>query len=107
MAASLIARSLTVVRGPLVVLDAVDLTLVDLKTGEPVEMPSTYDEATTRAAANYPGGTSRQRFYRALLRRVMEEVGFVANPREWWHVDHREWNSYPILNVPFDRIGNP
>ena len=86
---------------------AVDLTLVDLKTGEPVEMPSTYDEATTRAAANYPGGTARQRFHRALLRRAMEEVGFVANPREWWHFDHREWNSYPILNIPFERIGNP
>ena len=38
---------------------AVDLTLFDLATGQPVEMPSTYDESTDRAYADYPGGTSR------------------------------------------------
>jgi D-alanyl-D-alanine dipeptidase len=33
---------------------AVDLTLYDLATGRPVEMPSTYDESTDRAYADYP-----------------------------------------------------
>ena len=39
---------------------AVDLTLYDLKTGRAVEMPSTYDESTTRAYAFYPGGTDAE-----------------------------------------------
>jgi D-alanyl-D-alanine dipeptidase len=84
---------------------AVDLTLYDLATGRPVEMPSTYDESTDRAYADYPGGTTRQRWHRALLRRAMEAEGFRVNVHEWWHFDHSTWRSYAITNVPFDRIG--
>jgi D-alanyl-D-alanine dipeptidase len=83
---------------------AVDLTLYELATGTPVEMPSTYDEATVRAISDYPGGTSRQRWHRALLRRVLEGQGFIANPSEWWHFDFRDWERYPIMNTPFEEI---
>ncbi len=83
---------------------AVDLTLYDLATGVPVEMPSTYDEATPRALSDYPGGTSRQRWHRALLRRALEAEGFTVNPSEWWHFDFRNWQRYQILNIPFDDI---
>jgi D-alanyl-D-alanine dipeptidase len=83
---------------------AVDLTLYDLATGMPVEMPSTYDEATPRALSDYPGGTSRQRWHRALLRRVLEAEGFTVNPTEWWHFDFRDWQRYQILNIPFEDI---
>ena len=83
---------------------AVDLTLYDLNTGKPVEMVSTYDESTERAYAEYPGGTSRQRWYRELLRQAMEAQGFTVNPQEWWHFDHEDWRSYRIGNVPFGKI---
>ena len=83
---------------------AVDLTLYALATGEPVDMPSTYDESTDRAYADYPGGTSRQRFHRAVLRRAMEAEGFRANPNVWWHFDHATWRSYAIGNQPFDKL---
>jgi D-alanyl-D-alanine dipeptidase len=83
---------------------AIDLSLYELATGKPVEMPSTYDESTDRAYADYPGGTTRQRWHRALLRRAMEAEGFRVNVHEWWHFDHSTWRSYAITNVPFDRI---
>ena len=83
---------------------AVDITLYELATGKPVEMPSTYDEATPRAIADFPGGTSRQRWHRALLRRVLEAEGFMANPSEWWHFDYRDWQRYPILNRTFEDL---
>jgi D-alanyl-D-alanine dipeptidase len=83
---------------------AVDITLYELATGRPVEMPSTYDEATPRAVADFPGGTSRQRWHRALLRRVLEAEGFMANPSEWWHFDYRDWQRYPILNRTFEEL---
>jgi len=83
---------------------AVDLTLYELATGAPVEMPSTYDEATPRAAADFPGGTSRQRWHRALLRCVLEAEGFVANPSEWWHFDYRDWQRYQIQNRTFEEL---
>lgn len=83
---------------------AVDLTLYDLKTGKPIEMVSTYDESTDRAYADYPGGTSLQRWHRALLRSTMEAEGFSANPQEWWHFDYKDWRDYPIMNVTFEKI---
>jgi len=83
---------------------AVDLTLYDLKTGRPIEMPSTYDESTGRAHANYPGGTSLQRWHRALLRDAMVSEGFVINSLEWWHFDYGSWRDYGIGNVTFDKL---
>jgi len=84
---------------------AVDLTLYDLKTGKPVQMVSTYDETTDRAFADYPGGTSLQRWYRHLLRQAMESEGFTVYPAEWWHFDYKDWRSYPVMNVRFENIG--
>jgi D-alanyl-D-alanine dipeptidase len=86
---------------------AVDLTLYELATGAPVEMPSTYDEATPRALSDFPGGTARQRWHRALLRRVLEAEGFTVNPSEWWHFDFRDWQRYQILNTPFEELSAP
>jgi D-alanyl-D-alanine dipeptidase len=83
---------------------AVDLTLFDLSTGQPVDMPSTYDESTGRAYADYPGGTSLQHWYRALLRNAMVGEGFIVNPTEWWHFDYKSWHDYSLGNVAFDKI---
>ena len=86
---------------------AVDVTLYDLVQRQVVEMPSTYDETSGRANASYPGGTSMQRWHRALLRRVLEHEGFVVNPLEWWHFDYKDWKTYAIGNKPFDQITPP
>lgn len=83
---------------------AVDLTLFDLAAGKVVEMPSRYDEFSARAAPDYPGGTSRQRWLRALLRREMQAQGFEVYPQEWWHFDHEGWRDYAIENRTFDRL---
>jgi len=84
---------------------AVDLTLVDLKTGRAVEMPSLYDEMSPRAYADYAGGTARQRELRGLLRRAMEAEGFTVLPEEWWHFDYRDWQSYAVQNAAFEDLG--
>ena len=84
---------------------AVDLSLYDLLTGEPVEMPGSYDEFSPRSYADYPGGTARQRWHRDLLRQVMEAEGFTVNPGEWWHFDYRDWGEYVIQNEIFGEIG--
>jgi D-alanyl-D-alanine dipeptidase len=84
---------------------AVDLSLYDLKTGKEVEMPSGYDEMTTRAYADYSGGTPDERARRALLRRAMVNQHFQVNPTEWWHFDYVDWKQYPILNMKFEDLG--
>ncbi len=84
---------------------AVDLTLYDLKTGQPVEMTGGYDEMSPRSFPNYPGGTSLQRWHRDLLRRAMESEGFTVYESEWWHFDYKDWHEYGILNIPFEKLG--
>jgi D-alanyl-D-alanine dipeptidase len=83
---------------------AVDLTLYDMRTGEVTEMPSGYDEFSERAFPNYPGGTTRQRWHRDLLRRVMEAQGFTVNENEWWHFDYNGWRNYPIGTATFEEV---
>ena len=80
---------------------AVDLSIFDLKTGQPIDMPSGYDEFTERASPNYTGGTEQQRANRDLLRRLMEDVGFTVNPNEWWHFDYKNWQDYGIYDISF------
>ena len=83
---------------------AVDLSLYDLATGAPIEMVGVYDEMSERSYPGYPGGTSLQRMHRELLRRVMEEEGFLVYSFEWWHFDYHAWKEYPILNLTFDQL---
>ncbi len=78
---------------------AIDLTLFDLKTKKPMEMPGLYDEMSPRSYPDYPGGTSRQRALRELLRQTMEREGFTVYETEWWHFDHRDWSRYAIGNT--------
>ena len=83
---------------------AVDLTLYDLATGRPVEMPGTYDEMSPRSYPDYPGGTSLQRGFRDLLRWAMEAEGFTVYQYEWWHYDYKDWSKYPVMNVRFEEM---
>lgn len=84
---------------------AVDLGLYDLKTGKAIDMVSGYDEFSDRSFPDYPGGTSRQRWHRDLLRRAMEAEGFSVYEEEWWHFDYKDWRKYPILNKRFEELG--
>jgi D-alanyl-D-alanine dipeptidase len=83
---------------------AVDLTLYDLETGEPVVMPSGYDEMSPRAFPTYPGGTSRQRALREMLRKAMEAEGFTVYETEWWHFDYKDWKRYRIGTARFEEL---
>lgn len=83
---------------------AVDLTLYDLRTGKPAEMPSAYDEMTPRAYPDYAGGTPLERWQRNLLRRTMEAEGFSVYPSEWWHYDYKDWREYSIGTARFADI---
>ena len=83
---------------------AVDLSLCDLSTGREIEMTGAYDEMSPRSAAAYTGGTPAQREARDLLRVRMAAHGFTVLPAEWWHFDYQDWKSYPIQDVPFEKL---
>lgn len=84
---------------------AVDLSLHDVATGRLVPMPSDYDDLSPRAHRDYSGSSDEARSNRALLERLMAAEGFAGLPHEWWHFDFAGWRDYPILDVPFEEIG--
>jgi D-alanyl-D-alanine dipeptidase len=85
---------------------AVDLTLYDLKTGKQVTMTGGYDEMSERSYADYPGGTSLERWHRDLLHEAMTMQGFAVYPFEWWHFDYKDWKKYPIGTKTFEELTN-
>jgi len=83
---------------------AIDLTLYDLKTGKPVQMPSRYDEMSDRSYADFIGGTTQQWAMRAMLREAMVAQGFEIYPEEWWHFDYKDWRDYGIGTRTFTAL---
>ena len=65
---------------------AVDLTLVDISTGQEVDMGSTFDFfGEISHSAHTEGLTEEQIQNRAILRNAMVENGFRTIMTEWWH----------------------
>jgi D-alanyl-D-alanine dipeptidase/L,D-peptidoglycan transpeptidase YkuD (ErfK/YbiS/YcfS/YnhG family) len=63
----------------------VDLTLIDLKTGQEVDMGSPFDLFGKISHHDAPGITPVQAANRAILREAMEAHGFRPLKEEWWH----------------------
>ena len=63
----------------------VDLTIVDLKTKEELDMGSSFDFFGKESWVHYAEITPQQRANRMLLNQVMIKYGFRAYAQEWWH----------------------
>jgi len=70
-------------------------------------MGAGYDEMSPRSYATWEGGPKEQLERRELLRGAMEREGFFVYPWEWWHFDFKDWRDYPLLDVPFEKLGRP
>jgi D-alanyl-D-alanine dipeptidase len=77
----------------------VDLTLIDLDTGNELNMGSPYDFFGVQSHPFYKKITDKQRKNRMLLRRVMLKNGFKPYENEWWHFTLRD---EPFPNQYFD-----
>jgi D-alanyl-D-alanine dipeptidase len=83
---------------------AVDLTLIDLKTGAELPMPTLYDDFTSRARQDFQDLPADALANRALLRDVMMKHGFDPLPSEWWHFDFRGWEKFELMNVVLEDL---
>ncbi|SHG76203.1 M15 family metallopeptidase [Pedobacter caeni] len=83
---------------------AVDLSLIYLKTGKDVPMPTPYDSFSAKAAAAYPDLPESIKKNRDLLIRVMETHGFKVLHNEWWHFDFKGWKNYDLMDIPFEKL---
>lgn len=83
---------------------AVDVTLVDLATGEELEMPTPYDEFSPRAHTGYFKLSPTVTENRKRLQTAMRAQGFTTIQSEWWHFDHRNWEHFPLANTPLEEL---
>ena len=82
---------------------AIDLTLVD-RTGKELEMPTPFDDFTTKAHRDYAGGSAQSRKNRQILEDAMKKQGFIGITTEWWHFDSEDWQKFAILDIPLGAI---
>ena len=83
---------------------AIDLTVINLKTGKELNMPTGFDSFSVKASADYPDLPKDEIMNRELLKSVMQAHGFKVYRSEWWHYDFNDWQNYPLLDIPFSEI---
>ncbi len=71
----------------------VDLTIINLKTGEELDMGSGWDFFGEISGHAYGQLSAAQKANRLKLKMVMEKYDFRAYSKEWWH--------YTLRNEPF------
>lgn len=83
---------------------ALDLTIINLKTGEELKMPTGYDSFRKEAWPSTPVADPEVRKNRTLLINVMQKHGFRVNSSEWWHFDFIGWKNYEVLDIDFEQL---
>ncbi len=83
---------------------AVDLTLIDLKTGAELEMPTGFDDFTPRASSTYIPKSLEALKNRQMLIDAMYTGGFKVYASEWWHYDFAGWDKYSLMDIPFEEL---
>ena len=73
---------------------AVDLTLVDLATGDPLPVPTGFDNFTALADRDYSDCSPEAAENARLLESLMEKHGFKPYSKEWWHFS--DTDEYPV-----------
>jgi D-alanyl-D-alanine dipeptidase len=83
---------------------AIDLSIINLKTGKELDMPTPFDSFSRKAASAYTDLPANQIQNRELLKVVMQSHGFKALKTEWWHFDFDGWQKFELLDVPFGSL---
>ncbi|WP_231458644.1 MULTISPECIES: M15 family metallopeptidase [unclassified Pedobacter] len=83
---------------------ALDLTIINLKTGKELEMATPYDSFSKAAAANYEPVSDEVRKNREYLIAVMKKNKLNVLINEWWHYDFQGWENYDIMDIPFEKL---
>jgi D-alanyl-D-alanine dipeptidase len=83
---------------------AIDLTLINLKTGKELPMPTLYDSFAPEAASTYSDLPPNLIKNRDFLIAIMEANGFRVIENEWWHFDFIGWQDYELMDIPFEKL---
>lgn len=80
---------------------AIDITLVDLKTGFMLDMGTAFDHFSDTAHHDFKKLPSDVLKHRSTLKTIMEQHGFKALSTEWWHYSWPNDRNYEVLDLRF------
>ena len=83
---------------------AVDVTLINLKTGKELKMPTPFDSFAPEAAADFQDVRRKLKNNRAILIDVMSKYEFKVLDNEWWHFDFNGWKAFDLMDIPFKKL---
>ena len=83
---------------------AIDLTLINLRSGKELKMPTPYDSFAAEASPGFQDLPKRVKANRDLLIQVMENNGFEVLHNEWWHFDFKDWKQFDLMDIPFKQL---
>ena len=83
---------------------AVDLTVIDLQTKQPLNMGTEFDNFSDTAHHDFSALDKGVLQNRLLLRTLMETNGFKALETEWWHYSFSNGAGYELLDLSFDEL---
>lgn len=77
---------------------AVDLTFIDMATGEELDMGTDFDFFGPEAGHDYTGFEQEILDNRTLLKSIMQHYNFTPYSVEWWHYSFVPAINYPLLD---------
>lgn len=83
---------------------AIDLTIVNLQTGEELSMGTGFDNFTDTAHQTFTSLPEEVLQNRSLLKSTMERNGFKAYESEWWHYFFGDGSKFEILDIAFNKL---
>ena len=85
---------------------AVDLTIINLKTGKELNMGTGFDNFTDSAHHDFKNLSEEILLNRSLLKNIMEKYGFKSLQTEWWHYSLSNANDFELLDISFKKLKN-
>lgn len=83
---------------------AVDLTLVDRRSGQELDLGTGFDNFSDTAHHDFRQLPEPVLLNRLRLRRLMEAHGFKALETEWWHYSWPNDGRYEVLDLSFRQV---
>ncbi len=82
---------------------AVDVTLIDVKTLEELEMPTVFDELSEKANHTNMNLSKKILKNREILKSLMEKHGVFSIRTEWWHYN-LPTKKHKIYDIPLSEL---
>jgi D-alanyl-D-alanine dipeptidase len=83
---------------------AVDLTVIDLRSGKELDMGTGFDNFTDTAHSTFRSLPAEVLSNRLLLKTAMEQQRFTGLDSEWWHFSFEDIVAFELLDLSFPQL---